>query len=95
VVTCHYPVNELTIHFITKNSNRLTRSIKTSAPSSAQFFAQVIVTPFLKSWKGTCVHVPKMSAEMVSVSGAVVREKTGVKTVSEVQGSSNQGPPCN
>ena len=31
---------------------------------------------------------------MVYVSGAVVREKAGMKTISEVQGSSNQGPPC-
>ena len=40
------------------------------------------------------MHVSRMSTEMVSVSGAVVREKAGVDTVTEAQGSSNQGPPC-
>lgn len=58
------------------------------------FFAQVIVTPSLKSWKETFVHVSKMSTEMMYVSGAVVKETAGVNTVSEIQGSSNEGPPC-
>jgi hypothetical protein len=48
------------ILFIKKNEDKIRGSIKASAPSSAEFLVEVIVTHSSKRWKGPCVYGCKM-----------------------------------